>query len=212
MMNTALPKMAARPLWLTLALVGGAMLGACGRDQPAQSAQARPRLNACDYGMRIYFGIGGDAQRIQHGGWAGTERFFTWSDGAKATLAIRLPSNEHDVRLRFKVAAFVAPPELPSQPIDVLVNGEQLARWEVAGPQTFSVIVPARLLELPKALTVRPTFVPEPGWLAVIDFLIPKAVSPKQVGHSDDPRLLGLQMQELHITKVKKAQPPASAP
>jgi hypothetical protein len=190
-------------------LFSACVLLGCGRDDEAQSARSRPTKFVVDYGMRIYFGFGGDGARIQISGWSGQERFFTWSEGHKASLGLRLPSDQHDVRLRFRMQALVKPPELPFQPVNVIVNSVKLASWEVAEEQTFNVVVPARLLHPPASLQAKPGFQLDPGFLALVDFEIPKAISPHQLGVGDDRRVLGIRMYELQISKVKnKQQPP----
>ena len=64
---------------------------------------------------------------------------------------------------------------------------------------------PAKLLEPPKALEVKPGFLLTPGWEAIVDFEIPRAVSPKELGISEDPRRLGIQVFELHVTDVARS-------
>lgn len=177
------------------------LLCACGHDDAAKSAEARPRLQAVDYDMTIYFGIGGDSQRVRIEGWSGVERFFTWTDGTRASVALRFPSNSHDIQLRFEIDDVFVPRDLPFQPVDVFVNSEKLASWQAGPTKSFTIDVPGKLLRPPKALSVRPNFIPEPGWVALIEFHIPKATSPKQLGIGEDSRLLGLRMRELHISK-----------
>ena len=187
------------------------LLFACGRDDEAQSARSRPTKFVVDYGMRIYFGIGGDAERIRMSGWSGTERSFTWTDGHKASLGLRVPSDQHELRLRFRMGALVKPPELPFQPVNIVVNSVKLASWEVAEERTFQVVVPAQLLHPPASLQAKPGFQLDPGFLALIDIETPKATSPRALGISDDPRLLGVRIYELHISKVKKQHQPPEA-
>ena len=193
-----------RVVRISALLLCACIFPACGRDDEARAARARPTQYVVDYGMRIYFGIGGDSERIRRSGWSGVERSFTWSDGPKASLALRLPSDKYDVRLRFRMGALVSAPALPFQPVDVFVNDHKLASWEVAEERIFSLLVPARLLHPPASLKAKPGFLLDPGSLALIDFHIPKAISPRELGFSDDARQLGIRMYELQISKVKK--------
>lgn len=172
----------------------------CGRDDEARSSIARPRLHFCEVGMTIFFGLGGDSERIRRSGWSYTEQFHTWSDGHSASLGVHLPHARAPIQLHFKMAGF-APPALLFQPVEVYVNSEHLVSWEVSHHNVFTVTIPARLLAEPPPLPDgRMPFVAEPGARLIVEFRMPRAASPKQLGHGEDPRLLGVQMTELHIS------------
>lgn len=184
-------------------LSAGALLSSCGADHEALSAEARPRPHVCEYGMTVFFGLGGDSERLRAGGWSGTEHFLTWSDSPKAALNMRLPSKRDDVHLAFRMGALVSVPEYPFQTVEVYANGEKLATWKVGDVKTFSLVVPARLLRDAPALRVKPTFVPQPGALLTVEFHMLTPISPKELWPaSEDPRLLGIQMHELQVTRA----------
>ena len=203
-----------------LAVLAVIVLSGCGRDDRVESADARPRLNACEYGMTIFFGIGGDWERLRVHGWSHPEPHFTWTDGHKAALAVRLPPSKRDVQLRFKMAGMTRPPRVPFQAVDVHVNAEKLASWEVGREDVFTLTVPRRFVAPPKQAPGSPTpFVLEPGIRLLIEFNIPNAISPREIGESGDPRLLGLRVAELHIEKRPSAatrsaatEPPTQEP
>jgi hypothetical protein len=189
-----------------------ALLASCGRDDRTKSAEARPRLHACEYGMTIFFGLGGDSERIRIRGWSHTEPHFTWTDGDNAALGVRLPPSKHPIQLRFKMAGMTAPPRVQFQRVDVHVNSEKLASWQVSHEDVFTVVVPAKFVRPPKRAPGAPKpFVLEPGTRLLIEFSIPDAISPLDAGQSGDPRRLGLRLAELHIANDPPT-PPAQRP
>ena len=180
------------------------LLLGCGRDDREKSAQARPRLHYCEYGMTIFFGLGGDSERVRVRGWSYTEPHFTWTDGQSAALGIRLLPAKHPIRLRFKMSGMTAPPRVPFQVVDVHVNSEKLATWEVGDQRTFTLVVPRHFVASPeRAPGAPPPFVAEPGTRLLIEFTIPNAISPHELGQSEDRRQLGLQVAELRIAPDK---------
>ena len=189
-----------RAVRFTLTLLAAASLTSCGRDDRKKSAEARPRLHYSGYGMTIFFGLGGDSERIRVRGWSHTEPNFTWTDGDSAALGVRLPPAKHPLHLHFRMAGMTAPPRVPFQRVDVHVNSEKLASWEVGNEEVFTLMVPRRFVAAPKRAPGSPRpFVPEPGTRLLIEFSLPDATSPRDIGQSDDARRLGLRMAELHI-------------
>lgn len=196
---------------LAIAVVAAMLLTGCGRDDRKESAKARPRLHYCEYGMTIFFGLGGDSERVRVRGWSYTEPHFTWSDSHSAALGIRLLPAKHPIRMHFKMAGMNAPPRLPFQVVDVHVNSEKLATWEVGDERVFTLVVPRRFVAAPKrAPGAPPPFIAEPGTRLLIEFSIPHAISPHELGHSEDRRQLGLRLAELRIAP-DRAEPAGSA-
>ena len=191
---------------VAVALVAAVLLAGCGRDNRKESAKARPRLHYCEYGMTIFFGLGGDSERVRVRGWSHTEPHFTWTDSHSAALGIRLLPAKHPIRLHFKMAGMNAPPRLPFQVVDVHVNSEKLATWEVGAQGIFTLVVPRHFVAAAKqAPGAAPPFIAEPGTRLLIEFTIPNAISPHELGQSEDRRQLGLQVAELRIAPDKPA-------
>ncbi len=187
------------------------LLTSCGRDDRAKSAEARPRLHACEYGMRIFFGLGGDSERLRVRGWSHTEPHFTWTDGDSAALGVRLPPSKHPIQFRFKMAGMAVPPRVAFQRVDVHVNSEKFTTWEVGGEEVFTLQVPRRLVAPPKRLPGAPKpFVPEPGTRLLIEFNMPDAISPQDAGLSVDARRLGIRIAELQILSEPVPTNPAA--
>lgn len=93
---------------------------------------------------------------------------------------------------------------MPLQLVDVHVNSEKLASWEVGAEDVFTLSVPRRFVAAPGV--PRP-FVLEPGTRLLIEFTIPRAISPEEAGQSGDRRRLGLRLGELTISN----EPPFGA-
>ena len=86
------------------------------------------------------------------------------------------------------IAALVNPPQLLSQPVEVFANGQKIAEWQVAGKAEFTALIPPAAGGQNKALT--------------IELKIPKAASPRALGLSEDPRILGVSCFDLTISKA----------
>jgi hypothetical protein len=151
--------------------------------------------------MVVFFGLGGASERLRLDlpGWSQTEKLFTWTEGRRASIALRLPRAKRAIKLQFKMSALVSPPALPAQPVDVSVNGEKLATWYVADERIHTLTLPKR-------------FAPVSDSLLHIDFDIPQATSPAALGHSTDSRRLGLCVRELRIRKGPKKRKPSAPP
>ena len=187
---------AVRALRVPAVLTAGVMLlnAGCGKDEPAKTAEARPRLHVCDYDITVFFGAAGDSDRFRLLGWSGEEEAFTWTDGIGASLGVRLPRSEHPVRMSVKAAGMNVPERLPFQPVGVYVNGEQIASWEVAAEKVHTAIIPQRFVDAPESFLF-------------IDFHMPKCASPSSVGHGPDGRRLGMRVVDLRFRKAPGEAP-----
>lgn len=136
----------------------------------------------------VSFGQGGKSERFRGRGWAHTEQKHTWTEGQHAELRLHIAPTRHPLGIRMRIAGNRKPPELPHQPVEVVVNGRKVAEWQVAGLHDFIAIVPAEVLADRTEMKM--------------ELRIPRAVSPKDLGHSADPRLLGICVQEMQITKA----------
>jgi hypothetical protein len=149
-----------------------------------------PVQSGRDYtvGKKILFGESGDSERFRVSGWSSTEKDITWTEGPLAVLQFTGISAASSVRIKMTLAALVKPPELPSQHVEVFANGQKVADWEVTGKSEFTALIPSGGGGKGNALT--------------IELKIPKAASPKALGLSDDPRVLGLSCFDLTISET----------
>jgi len=152
---------------------------------PPQSSQSS---SSYAFGDVIKFGVGDGSERFRREGWSYAEQQFTWTIGQSAKLVFSIPGSDQSPTLHVRLAAFTKAPEVPWQPVEFYVNGQKLADWTVsADAEEFTAVIPVE-------------FVKSPGKLE-IELKTPKAISPKSMGVSADPRLLGVCCYELFITK-----------
>jgi hypothetical protein len=171
--------------------VAFAVFSACGASgTPTQSIPSSPS-SAVDlaYGTKVSFATGGNSEPFRVSGWSGTEPQFTWTEGTTAVLAMRVSPTTDHVVLKMTLHGLTKDPELPSQPVEVDVNDQKVADWEVtATPAEFSAPIPQEMTKN--------------GGLLRITLKIPKAASPKALNISDDPRVLGVSCADLELAKT----------
>ena len=140
------------------------------------------------YGTKVSFGTGGNSEPLRVSGWSGTESLSTWTEGTSAVLAMRVSPTTDRVVLQMKLAGLTKDPELPFQPVEVYVNDRKVADWQVAKPAGFNAAIPQ---EMTKS-----------GGLLRITLKMPKAVSPRELNMSTDPRVLGVSCFDLQLGKT----------
>jgi hypothetical protein len=160
------------------------LLAGCDRSENAADNSSPAEVQ---YGSKITFGKGGNSEAYKVTGWSTTEEKFTWSEGTSAQLRIPVPASDDPISLKMRIAALVKPPELPAQPVEVSINDQKIAEWQVGDTSEFVARVP-------------PEFTKNGGVLN-INIKTPKATSPKALGLSADPRVLGICCLELELAK-----------
>lgn len=114
-------------------------------------------------------------------GWSGPEPWGTWSDGTVAKVVLPL-ANSIPKTILIESGAFVSP-AYPRQDVDILVNDVTAKVVSLTGDtgNVIEVTVPEVLKEqLVETRVLR------------LEFRLPGAISPKDIGLSDDPRKLAL--------------------
>jgi hypothetical protein len=168
--------------------VAFAVLSACGPSGTPNQSTPSSGVDLA-YGTKVSFSTGGNSEPLRVSGWGETEKEFTWTVGTSAVLAMRVPPTTDHVVLKMKLAGLTKDPELPLQPVEVYVNDQKVADWQVAAaPAEFSAAIPQ---EMTKS-----------GGLLRITLKIPKAVSPKELGLGADPRVLGVSCVDLQLVKT----------
>jgi hypothetical protein len=166
----------------TLTLIS---LAGCNRSQTAVDQSSSPP--EVPYGTKIVFGQGGNSEPYKLSGWSKTEEKFTWSEGTTARLRIPVPAVADTVSLKMRMAALIKPPELPFQPVEIYVNDQKIAEWQVDNTAEFVAVIPPDLTKRGGDLT--------------ISIKIPKATSPKALGLNADTRVLGICCLDLELSK-----------
>jgi hypothetical protein len=164
---------------LCAALLFGANAGAFAADTPEYTL-----------GTTVKGGTGGDLSKYAVSGWQDPEKEWTWTDGETAKLAVRIPPTQSDLLFKAVVNGFIHPPDLKSQPVEVLVNDKKVADWTLG-------IVGEHVATVPEEVAKK-------GGVVTFTFRMPKAVAPKAVGASADPRVLGMCM--LRFELLRKAE------
>jgi hypothetical protein len=137
-------------------------------------------------GSILKFGAGGEAEKFKASGWSSAEKEFTWTEGKGAKLSFTLPQNESALRLRMKLVGLIRPPEVNYQPVEVYVNGQKIADWQVAAPANFTATIPQKIAA---------------GKQLEIELRTPKSTTPKALKMNNNLRVLGVGCFEMEITK-----------
>lgn len=164
------------------------LVGSCGpsEDEPANAAGASP--TAAEFTQLIRFNASSNTEAYRVSGWSHPEADFTWTEGTSAKIALPVPKTDNALELKIVMAAFIHPPELPKQPVELYAGDSKIAEWQVA--DTAEYVAP-----LPRDLTKN-------GGTLTIELRTPKATSPKAAGVSADPRVLGACV---HYIQLRKA-------
>ncbi len=110
-------------------------------------------------------------------------------------IGLRLHESKLPLTLSVRAAGMNHPPQVPFQPVDVMINGEKIAHWEVAEEATFIATVPAKFMVAPDSILS-------------VEFQLPGAVSPATFGQNGDGRRLGLRVRELSIDQTADSPTP----
>ena len=136
-------------------------------------------------GTPLRFGSGGDVDRFLVYGWSEPESGWQWTDGTAAAMEFEMPPVNEPLVVRAKLSGAANPPALPFQPTDVFANGRQIGHWEVAELAEFEATIPAEIAAR--------------GGTLALEFRMPRAASPKELGLGEDQRVLALRWYEVNI-------------
>src|SRR3982751_3817497 len=147
------PRRAPRAHWPSLLLCTAMLFAACGGDDPAKIMEARPPNSVYHYGEKITFDSDGKSRGFMRGGWSDSEGYFTWTNGVAASLAVQIPEPAGgQVTLGITMAAFMRQPDVPSQPVELVVNGEKLGRWNVTTRKIYTAVIPEKFVAEPNSV------------------------------------------------------------
>ena len=147
------------------------------------------RTNEYAIGDKISFNAGGNSMPYKVSGWSDAETKHSWTNGVVSVIAMRISPSADPVTLKLKCGGFTKDPEVSSQPVEVYANDEKIADWNVRELADYTAPIPPAISKN--------------GGLLNITFKIPKAASPKSLGMSQDPRLLGLTCFEMSLTPTR---------
>ena len=85
-----------------------------------------------------------------------------------------------------KLVGLIHAPELSYQPVEVYINGQKIADWQVSEPESFLAAIPKEIAGAKKL---------------DIELRTPKSTTPKALKMNEDARVLGVACYEFEITK-----------
>lgn len=158
--------------------VGGAPSPATAAPSPDNTAAASTATTTpYAVGTLVEFKTGGNSERYRVSGWSHTEADFTWTEGQAAVLSFNLSADPGPLVLKMKLAGLIKAPELTFQPVEIYINQQKIATWQVGDTAEFKADVPAALIN---------------KGLLNLQLRMPKATSPKALGKNEDERVLGV--------------------
>jgi len=155
-----------------------------------------PDPNLLAAAQTLDFSQGGNADNAEsfmlRGGWSGAEPWGRWTDGAAASLEMKVDESfSGGLELVAEVMAYVSEPH-PSQEVEVLVNDRKISTWsftrEKPGMSERRLYIPAELVQ--------------PASKTTITFRPLNPASPQSLGNSGDPRVLGLGIHRLRLLEM----------
>jgi len=151
---------------------------------PISTASSTP---ATVIGSSIQFNASGNSEQYRVSGWSQTEKEWTWSEGKSAQLGLPIPCDPGALTLIVKMGALISHQVLPYQNVEVFVDGQKIADWQVADTADFSALIPAEVTKKRGILN--------------IEFRLPNATSPKVLGLTDDSRILGVRVYSVELKR-----------
>jgi hypothetical protein len=144
------------------------------------------------------FSVAGHAQACRLDGWARPEAAFTWT--AAHECQIKLPPLAGDGKFIFRLVGspYVSKGRLPSQQIEILVDGELLGMCQVRDVAVLECEIPRRLLENNEPI--------------VVTLNLPTAACPRDVSGADDDRILALAVRSIAVLRVTASKAIAETP
>ena len=166
-----------------------------GTPQSSTAAPLTTTMTAAetgDYelGKVVRFGTGGGSERFRVSGWNATEKDATWTSGETAKLLFPIARSDQPLSLQMRLASLsgvLQTANASAQPVEVFVNGQKVADWNVSAAADFAARIPVELVR-------------DGGHLA-IDLKTLKAASPKSLGIGEDARVLGVFCFSFVLTK-----------
>ncbi|MDL2285940.1 LTA synthase family protein [Desulfococcaceae bacterium OttesenSCG-928-F15] len=122
---------------------------------------------------------------IIRSGWSMQETSHRWSDADKALLQIHLEKPTPPTKLFLCLNASAYLGKLDSQRINVVINGQQVASWEMKGKKRYIAQIPSSMVEEEALLN--------------ITFFISDPTAPCEVSNSKDCRKLGMAVYDFSV-------------
>jgi hypothetical protein len=144
-------------------------------------------------GQPVLFKEGGSGLPLIVSGFSGPEVTHVWTDGPEAVLSFAKFPSKADLTLSVKAESFASDSFGRDQLCEVFLDGTKIATWNLTKHQRnepYVATIPASLLR-------------SEGF-GELKFRFNELTSPKQMGRSSDPRMLGLAFRQLVIYAVPR--------
>ena len=117
-------------------------------------------------------------------GFSYNEKRFTWTNGTKATMRFCIGEVLSDLEVVFEYAKTIT----SGQRVIVFANGNEVTNFIADGAETKKFVVSSEYVE---------------GGVITLHIELPDAISPKELGNSNDARTLSLAMKSLRILEAE---------
>lgn len=118
-------------------------------------------------------------------GWSRPEKNFTWTDGRQASILAKVDNQGKDVEFAITCLPFLGGGSIDYQEVEIYSNDQLIGNWSVDKEGRYSIRVPADTI---------------PSGLLYIKFIMSKADSIVNLKKGDDPRMLGIAIEEISIS------------
>lgn len=143
----------------------------------------------------ITFGKNGDStDYLVTGGWSIPENEFTWTMGKTATISLEDDNVNKDILMNISFVPYIEDWIVPTQELDVFINGIKLKNYTFNQPRLQQVYV-----YIPQSLLLK-------NETQHITLYMPNATSPLDTGKSTDERQLGIAVYTITILKLNSSK------
>jgi hypothetical protein len=139
----------------------------------------------------IDFGASGNSVEFCRSGWSQPEPRHTWTIGRESALALPRPAEPGAYKLVLELGPFVWKDRLTSQPLAVVVNGNQVGAFDLREIVQVECMIPWSLIE--------------PQETILVTFVHPAAAKPSEVSGVADHREIAFAFERLHLCRVSNA-------
>ena len=144
-----------------------------------------PRWNEAD--LHIDMRLGGNADAFLGAGWSNPEPHHRWAVGQESKINLPARFVATPKRIEFTVHPFIEERLRPSQRVTLFLNDIEIDAKTLAHMETFSFIVPRKLLGKPITLRI----------------CTPDATSPHELGLYEEKRCLSVMFDDIFVRTVQ---------
>ena len=138
-------------------------------------------------GSDITMGAGGNARRYMLTGWSNDENGYTFTEGRNARVALKTLPERVDLILVLDAAGLSSPKR---QTAKIKINGKPVKKLFLSSSRkTYHVNIPKKYLR--------------PDGVMLIEFDLPRAISPLELGINKDKRILSMAVYNLNLHQKK---------